>query len=90
MLITDKKAKKSFINNAKYLQSVFEKKSALKPHEMNKLEALVYHFIRKHAKNWNEHLLIDDLPMGLEMKNIEKNAKFYNQLFKKHGIDYEI
>lgn len=90
LLITDKKSKKSFINSAKHLQNIFEEKNALKSHEINKLDALVYHFIRKQAKNWNEHLLIDNFPMKLEMKNIEKNAKFYNQLFKKHGINYKI
>ena len=90
LLITDKKAKKSFINNAKHLKSVFEENEALKSNEISMLDSLVYHFIRKHESDWNAHLLIDGLPMRLEMKNIEKNAKFYNQLFKKHGIDYEI
>lgn len=46
--------------------------------------------ILKTKDEYKKHPLDSGLSMKLTRKNIIENKDFFNQLFKKHGIDYEI
>lgn len=46
-------------------------------------------YIKQHLYGWKE-AKFDDIPMILTSDKIKQCAGFYNKLFKKHGIDYQI
>ena len=41
-------------------------------------------------KSQKQHPINYTMPMTLTDENILKNKEFFNQLFKKHGIDYNV
>lgn len=62
----------------------------LKENELKQLDALMTEYLEKNVDNWNEYLMVDDIPMSLTMDRVQENSKFYNKLFEKHSIDYGV
>ena len=58
--------------------------------ELKILDSLMSDYLEKNIDNWDEKLMVDDIPMSLSMDRIEENASFYNKLFEKHSIDYGV
>lgn len=47
-------------------------------------------YVKQHLYGWREAKFQNDIPMILTSDKIKQCAGFYNKLFKKHGIDYQI
>lgn len=47
-------------------------------------------FIKQHLQNWDAAKFQWYLPMSLTDSKLKQFADFYNKLFKKHGINYQI
>lgn len=47
-------------------------------------------YIEEYTYNWNYAKFPRSIPMVLTKKDIKHFASFYNELFKKHGIDYTV
>ena len=64
-------------------------------HFIRKVNSLIAKIMDKHLLK-RKHLMTPDgyiygaIPMRLKRSNVNKNKDFFNALFKKHGIDYEI
>lgn len=47
-------------------------------------------YIEANKDNWNNANFGETLPMILTDEQVQKNSKFFNRLFRKHGIDYTV
>lgn len=54
------------------------------------INKLILDYIEHNESIWKNAKLHDDLPMQIEAALLKANAGFYNNLFKKHMIDYNI
>lgn len=54
-----------------------------------KVNKFIESYIKQHLYGWKE-AKFNDIPMILTSDKIKQCAGFYNKLFKKHGIDYQI
>ena len=79
-----------FKKDVNFLRKKVNTKKTLLKKDMQKLDSLVNRYIVKHLKHWSEDLFIDGLPMSLSKNYINKHTDFFNNLFKKHGINYTI
>lgn len=56
-----------------------------------KINQFIKEFVKAHISNWDAAKFdYEELPMTLTKETIKENAGFFNGLFEKHGIDYEI
>lgn len=56
-----------------------------------KFNEFITRFVNAHQNNWDEAKFdFDRLPMVLTKEKIAKCSDFFNKLFQKHGIDYEV
>ena len=56
-----------------------------------KFNEFITRFVNAHQNNWDEAKFdFDRLPMVLTKEKITKCSDFFNKLFQKHGIDYEV
>lgn len=81
------RAANKYIKNLKKLGFV----PILNPKCAKSVNKFIDKFIDANKDNWDKaNNFMDGLPMVLTKEQIQKNSKFFNKLFKKHGIDYTV
>ena len=82
----------AFIKQADILLKSLKKDKSSNMSEENakKVNDFVETYIRTYGFDWENFKFKAYLPMVLTSERIEQSSKFFNELFKKHGIDYQV
>ena len=68
--------------------------SGLNPEFVQKFDEFLTGYIKENLHRWDKTGFFPEnkltVPMSLKSETIRQNAGFFNELFKKHGIDYTI
>lgn len=65
-------------------------RNGIEQKHFKEVNSLAAKYIRANADRWKDTELDTSLPMCLTKSDVKKYASFYNELFKKHEIDYRI
>ncbi len=72
----------------------FMQNSGLNPEFVQKFDEFLTGYIKENLHRWDKTGFFPEnkltVPMSLKSETIRQNAGFFNELFKKHGIDYTI
>ena len=83
---------KGFADKAKILLETVKNQDCLSYNKnlIAEINKFVTYYIQQNKQRWYLAKFAEDIPMTLNYPSIKRSACFYNNLFKKHGIDYKV
>lgn len=84
------KANKTYANKLLLEYVNAEKKPKAQINVLSKMNDFIENYVKDNSSQWQNVRFLQNVPMSLDNATIKQNKSFFDNLYKKHGIDYTV